>query len=519
MLYNKLYGPDYHILAPDDLNDILKRPIEHAIGNKEVERINRIMAHYAYYDGKQHKNELGQFVSANELDRPDGMAYDPAKYHTNYFKAFIKRKARWQMGGNHGVAVVPKSQSESDVELAKAHQDLLYQLWRDNRLERDKIRIARDRLVAGMIAAKVIFNPRTGKLHWIWHKATEVFPIYSDDGFDDLIGVDFIVPQADEDDEDRTNFWVQRYRLTEDYTECTFEETLYDEQLNVVRRITEETPLGIDFVPVVLFSVRDLKTRDNYNDEIEDMITLTTQLNKMMEDATDSLRFEMFNVTVVKNAKPGTASSLQIAPGAVVEITSGQDGVEADMKTVENHFQWKEAFKDQYNRIKSALHELSGLPQIVPQELNFGGLNDRALQVLYQDVIQETEEHWLSWSDGFAELHEKSVKYLQARSDRIKFAYDRELVNRITDYESQMNFALPLPDDRSSLVDLLTVETDYGFESQHGALRRLGVQNVEEKIKEMQEEKLERMEKFDPYSESDKPSEEVTGDIETEPDG
>ena len=517
MFLNKLYGPDYNLLAPEELTEILKLPIEHAIGNKEVSRINRILAHYDYYDGKQHMDEFGNYVSANEVERPDGMAYSPSRFTTNYFKAFIKRKARWQMGGDHGIAVQPLEQSEDAIELAKGHQDLLYELWKHNGLFSDKIRIARDRLIAGQIIAKMTFNPRTGRLHWIWHKATEVFPIYSNDGFNDLIGASIIVPKEDPQDENKTQYWVQRFRMNEEFTDCSFEEVIYDESLNIVQTLKEETSLGIDFVPIVMFEVRDLRTKDTFNDEIEDMISLTTQLNKMMEDAQDSLKFEMFNTLILSNVEPGTAAGMQVAPGAVLEVNNQTDGKEADAKNLQNSFQWKEAFKDQYNRIKSALHELSGLPQIVPQELNFGGLNDRALQVLYQDAIQETEEHWLSWGDGFKELHEKSVKYLQTRLGSPKFDYDRDLVASIENYESEMNFILPLPDDRESLVELLMKETDYNFESNRGALRRLGVQDIEGKVEEMAEERLSRIQALDGYDrEEEDYSEVVESDVDTE---
>ena len=47
----------------------------------------------------------GALVPAKDLPRPFGMDYDPTRYTTNYFKSFIKRKARWQMGGQHGISV------------------------------------------------------------------------------------------------------------------------------------------------------------------------------------------------------------------------------------------------------------------------------------------------------------------------------------------------------------------------------------------------------------------------------
>ena len=272
--------------------------------------------------------------------------------------------------------------------------------------------------------------------------------------------------------------------------------------------IQPKASLGIDFVPVVTFDVEMLDRDGEYFDDLKDMEILTSQLNSMMEDATDALAFEMFGITKVTNAREGTAAQLEIAPGAVVEIQSAIDGVQADMGVVEYGFKWKEAYKDQYNRIKSALHELSGLPQIVPQELNFGGMNDRALQVLYQDVIQETQEHWLSWEVGFNELFEKSLWYLKARSDTRKFRYDKQLVNNLEDIQTtKVNFILPLPDDRENLIDLLQKEVDYGFESVRGAQKRAGVVDVDRKFAEIQEEREMLRQSEDPYN--------MTSEVET----
>src|SRR5699024_9648168 len=126
----------------------------------------------------------------------------------------------------------------------------------------------------------------------------------------------------------------------------------------------------------------------------------------------------------------------------------------------------------------------------VPQELNFGGLNGEALQVLFHDIITDTEEHWLSWGYNLAELHEKSVRYLQARTSRPRFAYDKSVVTGIgEDYTNEMRFVLPLPDNRKELVELLEMETLAGFESTKGAMERLGVENIQAKTQEIESER------------------------------
>ena len=498
---------DYNLLAPDDLNEILKRPLDKVLSTKEVDRLEKALYNYDYYSGLQHTDAMGRLVRASELDRPDGYSYDPARFETNYFKAFIKRKARWQMAGAHGIEVIPKDEEDStSIEEAKKYEKLLATLWEENQMDAKKMALARDRMIGGKIACKLAYNPATGRLHWIWHKAYEVFPLYSEDGFDTLEGYDIIVQKEDEESEGQTLYYVQHFRLEDEV--CYLEELVYDDQLKVREVIQPKASLGIDFVPVVTFDVEMLDRDGEYFDDLKDMEILTSQLNSMMEDATDALAFEMFGITKVTNAREGTAAQLEIAPGAVVEIQSAIDGVQADMGVVEYGFKWKEAYKDQYNRIKSALHELSGLPQIVPQELNFGGMNDRALQVLYQDVIQETQEHWLSWEVGFNELFEKSLWYLKARSDTRKFRYDKQLVNNLEDIQTtKVNFILPLPDDRENLIDLLQKEVDYGFESVRGAQKRAGVVDVDRKFAEIQEEREMLRQSEDPYN--------MTSEVET----
>ncbi|MGX9706956.1 hypothetical protein [Laceyella tengchongensis] len=91
---------------------------------------------------------------------------------------------------------------------------------------------------------------------------------------------------------------------------------------------------------------------------------------------------------------------------------------------------------------------------------------------------------------------------MQARLNEPNFAYNKEVVRLIgNDYDNEIKFALPLPDNRKELVDLLTVETASGFESIAGAMRRLGVENVKSKQQEIDNEKKSRMKMFDPYNE------------------
>ncbi|WP_233713430.1 phage portal protein [Lederbergia citri] len=509
---------DYNILTPQDMDDLLFSPFQQALGKQTFERMQTQLSNYSYYEGKQHVDpRTGQLVKASELERPAGLDYDPTRYATNYFKAIVDRKARWQMGGKHGISVPrrqvddimatlaegyePSTAQQAENIRAEQFERLLYRLWDENKMRARLIQAARDRLIADRVVCKIVFNQATGKIRWIFRPDYEFIPVFSDDDFADLIGAHFVKQRKwTVSGEEIDAIQKQTYRL--EGGECYFEDAIYRESdLNRIATITERASMGLDFLPVVMFPVNELLAESIGESEISDLREQNDVLNQMNEDAIDSLKFEMFSMTVITDATEGAASKVQIAPGAVAELRGHSDGKSPDMKKVEGGFRWKEAFKDQYMRVKGAMHEISGLPQIVPQELNFGGLNGEALQVLFHDIITDTEEHWLSWQYALSELHEKTIRYLQARLDAQVFAYDKQVVRNIGDnYDNEMRFVLPLPDNRKELVELLGEEMANGLESQKGALERLGVENVQAKKQEIEGERSRQRANLDPYN-------------------
>lgn len=548
---------DYNMMDADDLDELLFTGYDIALGEKTRARMDYQVENYMYYDGKQHRDENGNLVNAFELEQPPELDYLPTRYSTNYFKAIVDRKARWQMSGNH-VIEVPRKQLDDPLEAfegdyeqseeqrkenerAQELEDLLNQLWEENNMRSTLLKSARDRIIADRVVCKIVYNPRKGKLRWVWRPDYEYIPVYSDDDFEDQIGAYFITHRTISDgDEEVEAIKLQAYMMhdeNEDGEEMAFlHEAIYTvEELKLVEAIIPSKddddkmevdevvnidgrdfmPLGLDFLPIVEVPIDDLLGSEIGDGEVSDIRTMNDILNTMNEDAIDSLKFEMFSMTAVINATPGTAEKMDIAPGAVVEASSFTDGIVPEIRKIESGFRWKEAFKDQYMRVKGAMHEVSGLPQINPEEMNFGGMNDEALRLLYQDIIADTEEQWLVWEVALEELHEKSVKYLQARLSDSNFSYEKDIIRKIEDYESDIKFVLPLPDNRNDLVQLLTTELGTDLESIAGAMRRLGVTDVEAKMREIKNEKMQEMEEMNVYASEGVGSEEEDVNLDT----
>jgi hypothetical protein len=497
----------YATISADELDRLIFSPLQQALGAQTWQRMNRQLRDYEYYAGKQHVSpDTGQLVSGRDMPRPNGLDYDPTRLDVNMFKSFVDKKARWLMSGKHGINVPVGKDAPADViKTADGYEALLYQLWRENRMRTALVKSARDYLIARRVVCKLVFDTTTGKLRWIWRSDAEFVPVYADDDMTQLIGGHFVsTVERSIDGAQRTLIRKESYTLEAldngDY-ECYYEDAEYTETLDLHRTITARAPMGLDFLPLVVISVPGLSGEEMDVSEIEAMRTITDVINSSNEDALDALKFEMFAMTALINVPAGTAEKVQIAPGAILEIVNSnvQGEAKPDVKRIEGGFGWSAAFDAQYSRLKGALHEVTSLPNIVPQELNFGGLNGDTLHVLFQAIIQETEEHWLEWDDKLTELHEKSIRYLQSRTDRTKFAYDKSVVRAITDYTNEIKFVLPLPDNRATLVELLTLETGAGFESIVGAMQRLGVENVAAKQAEISAEVAQRRTETDPY--------------------
>jgi len=509
------------LIDAEDLNEVIFSKFDRFSGEETYERLEAQVKDYKYYHGYQHLNpNTKELVKPEDLPRPEGFDYDPTRISTNYFKTLIDRKARWQMGGDHVLQVkreevdTKEERLEPDYEPSEAQNKaneqaeglemILNQLWQENKMKERLLAAARDRLLAGRVVCKIAWNPNKGKLHWIFRPDYEYIPVYSEDDFEELIGAVFLIPREEMvDDEVKEAVLIQTFSLEgEEGTEqtCYIEEELYlVDGMEHVRTVQPKTSMELDFIPVVEFPIETLSAGNVENIETESIKALNGILNQLNEDAIDSIKFEMFPITTFIDVPEGTVNKIQIAPGAVFEVQGQADGLRPSIEKVESKFTWKEALKEQYNRIKSSMHEITGLPQVVPQEMNIGGLNDEAMRILFQDIIADTEEHWLSWSYGLKELHEKSIKYLQARMAEPNFSYEKDYIKNVEEFETEIVFSLPLPDNRRERVQLLAEEVNNNFESKKGAMERLGVQDVQAKIMEIEQELLREKQMDDPY--------------------
>mgnify|MGYP003456397541 FL=1 len=242
---------DFNILNSEDMDTLLFAPFSQAIGAEEHQRLQTQYRNYLYYDGYQHKGASDELVKAEDVPRPPGLDYDPTRFVSNYARLLVSKKAKWQMSGAHGIDVKVRQlgaedspEQQAEYKRAEAYEAIITQLRRENNAKSRLIQAARDRLIAGRVAVKILFNPTNGRLKWVWHPDTETFPIYSEDDFEDLIACHFVREKTIDGE-----LFYQKQTFEMIDGECWLSEGLYNAELKRVKVITEKASMGLAFLP------------------------------------------------------------------------------------------------------------------------------------------------------------------------------------------------------------------------------------------------------------------------------
>src|SRR5699024_2131485 len=158
-----------------------------------------------------------------------------------------------------------------------------------------------DRLIADRVVCKIVFNDRTGTLRWIFRPDNEYFPIYSEDDFEDLIGAHFIKPikYLQSDGEEVDALQKQTIRLDDNNMAYDEEATYREDELELRDTMHEQTTLAIYFIPIQEFPVNELLSESLGDSEISALREQNDIHNQMIENAIVSLKFKMFEITVI----------------------------------------------------------------------------------------------------------------------------------------------------------------------------------------------------------------------------
>ncbi|MHA1304881.1 MAG: phage portal protein [Candidatus Heimdallarchaeaceae archaeon] len=445
--------------------------------NSQVAQLNALIKYYDYYE-----NNVFKYIEKKYPEFRQTTERSPAQIPINYSRYIVDKLANWQFEKPIDISVsTDKKALEKKAEVIEKD---LYDIHKANNMNLKLQQAAKECNTSGGVVFKMIYDNDLG-IRFLPRPRIECFPITGFDDYEKLSKIHFIAFKSDD------IIWKQTFELVDG--KCLFEEATYNvkENLKVEEVIQKPIYLGngkIDFIPVYIIPNNPSLGMIWGYSELEDLIPIIDELVKKYSDASDSLRFEMFAITIMLNIKQfsdaqGKKSKPKTKPGAVWNlISAGAGDVKPEISKLESRFAYTETLKNHMDTLKDIMFELSSVVQINPATISkLGNLSGVALKLMFASIISKTNAKNTIWKPSLEQMYSDSLKM---RSIYESYSYPEDVNVEIIQH-------VPIPQNEVEQIDIAVKKLTVGLSSVKREMDLMGVENPEMLMAEILEEQKE----------------------------
>ena len=468
-----------------DLNNIVeiaKLSEPTIFDDSQLAIINELIKYQDYYDNKVFKYIEDQYPEFRH-SRIDGKDYKPAQVPLNYGKIILDKLAAWQFEENIDFSCTSeKAQNRADEIEAD-----IYNIHKLNKMDIKLLQAAIESNISGGITFKLKYDETKKYPRILIRNRIETFVVTEFDDYEQILRVHFIAFQ------DEKTIWKQTYEMVGEV--CYIFEALYDTQNIKIPKavIIEYQPLGVngkwlDFLPVyVVANMAQLGEVWGIS-ELRDLIPIIDEINKKYSDLSDSLKFDMFAVTVFLNAKIPLGADgrpqLKNKAGAAWNVMglSPTDNVKPEVFKLQGTFNYGEVLKYHINSLVSALYEFAEAVHISPETVTgLPALSGIALKLLFATIISKTNRKNLIWKSKLRDIYMGALRLKQ-----IYEGYDIP-----DDLDIEVITHIPMPSNELEEIQVATQKLAAGLSSVETQMNNIGIEDPEEEIAKILAEKIE----------------------------
>ena len=450
-----------------DFNDFFNTSLiglQGELDNRQVERLKRIKQAWNFYDG-YHWEEMP------EQDTPE--------ITVNYCRAFVDKFVAFELGKAFSIATSKKMEGKKITKDGRTVFEYLEDVWEDNN--------------------QYLFTTEMGQMKSItgdaWVQVRYFEPDELDDPFNEypdgrikllLLPTSVVFPEYDPH---------QKGVLTKVTIMYTYEKTIKTPILGKTRKEQtlykqiwtkdecaiidgksepEVIPNRYGAIPFVQIKNLVVAGRNEGRGDLEDIIPLNTEYNMKESNVSEIIDYHAAPVTVVYGAKIGNLEkgANKMWGGLSKEARVENLELKSDLGASSNYI----------SNLKLAMCEVGGIPETVlggAQAIsNTSGV---ALQYINLPLIEKTRLKRTSTEDGLERLNKLILLVSMFEG----------LVRKPTDIATRDFFwnevSLPdtLPKDMLLELQQIQQEMKMGLESRRNAMKRIGKENIDELIKEI----------------------------------
>lgn len=216
--------------------------------------------------------------------------------------------------------------------------------------------------------------------------------------------------------------------------------------------------------------------------DLDVLIRPNKEYNEKLSDFSEILAYHAAPITIVKGARvQNLEKGARKVWGGIPEKGEVSNlSLEADLSSSIEYL----------DRLKRFMHEVSGVPEeslgAIQEVSNTSGA---ALHLQYQPLLERIQKKQICYSKGLRRLNTLILKFYEAVG-----VLELPDIHPSLKYQTKIQWGDALPRDRSIEVADIASEMGLRIESRKGALKRLGEENPEAKIEEIDEEMMQQAE-------------------------
>ncbi|WPH58282.1 portal protein [Streptomyces phage LuckySocke] len=369
---------------------------------------------------------------------------------------------------------------------------LLKRIWQnDNNMKTVLWEMGQQGGVSGDTFIKVAYEPAWTDEAGVVHEGrVRILPLNSA----------YCFPTWHPHDRDRMLEFKLKYRFWGTNTEGTRSVYTYTELIraDVIREyvndeLIDERPNVLGEIPIVHIPNAPASGSPWGLSDVQDVISLNRQYNETATDIVDIVNYHAAPITVVIGAKP---SQLEKGANRVWSIGNKDVKVENLQSNVDLQYSI-----EVLTMLKTAMHEMTGVPEsALGQSQPISNTSGVALSIQFQPLMQKFELKKLQYGKGLKKINELALRTLFIfepattlynpltegiqQPDQVDFADPSDPLVYVTD----IDWPSPLPVDKLIKLNEIQGMMAMSLESRRGALKELGEQFPDEKLREIFDE-------------------------------
>lgn len=434
------------------------------IDDRWQQRLNRIREAWDFYEGYHWQNLPMQ---------------DSTQISINYCRAFVNKFVAFELGKAFTFTVHNNLVEPTVTEDGRTLFQYLEDVWEDNGQYPWCIKMGQLKSVTG-----------EAWVHVSYEGADEVFDPFGEytEGRVRLILLPTNTVFAEYDPHDSTHLikltvlYVYKKQITEGIAGRKREEDTVYRQIwtdkEILTQDGREEPVVIKnrygVIPFVQMKNLEIVGKSEGVGDLDDIIPLNVEYNMKQSNISEIIDYHASPTTVVYGAKIGNMEK-----GA----NKMWGGLPKDAKVANLEMQSDSNLANEYvDKLKLSMCEVGGIPEtVLGGAQSVSNTSGVALQYINLPLIERTRMKTQLTESGLEQINKMIilVSMCEGLIDKPEGVSNRDF------FHTECEIPDTLPKDTLIELQQLQMEMTMGIESRRGALKRMGRENIEEKIKEV----------------------------------